>query len=303
MSHSKLRKYVDFGNDLRHKNVHVPEFHLAYHFGHVFSFRFIYSYPKNDHHVALWRRFKLTQFLCPLRRVLNLKLMIAYGQTVNAFTCPAGDYDYYKFSGQAGDNLRVDVDAKSIGSLLDPYLILYDSDGESLLAENDDELFPSILDPLLEYILPRDGEYYLKLKAWNHPGVGGSAYNYTFDFYSDGTDPRITAFGPSPVFEPGAVPNPVTLLAEVNETESGVDKVVFLYHSKDWSNADWVTLGEDTNPAGGWTASWNTASYPLSEMGLLVVLAHDKAGNITVAIIRDIFASEFEVFIPIVIRQ
>ena len=40
---------------------------------------------------------------------------------------PAGDVDYYTFSGGAGDTIVADIDASTIGSSLDSYLTLYGS--------------------------------------------------------------------------------------------------------------------------------------------------------------------------------
>jgi PKD repeat protein/surface antigen len=45
---------------------------------------------------------------------------IAYGQSLEADTCPGGDYDFYAFSGAAGDKVVVDIDAQVDGSWLDP---------------------------------------------------------------------------------------------------------------------------------------------------------------------------------------
>ena len=62
-------KYVEFAIDFRHRNAHVPAFHLSYDIRHVFYFRFMYSHMKNNHHFELWRRLKLTQsafFLAPI---------------------------------------------------------------------------------------------------------------------------------------------------------------------------------------------------------------------------------------------
>ena len=64
--------------------------------------------------------------------------------------CPNGDYDFYKFYGEKGDRIVVDIDAMSEGSLLDSYLFLVDSDGQSVLAENDDEVYAQKRDPLLQ---------------------------------------------------------------------------------------------------------------------------------------------------------
>jgi hypothetical protein len=90
--------------------------------------------------------------------------------------CPNGDYDFYKFYGEAGDRIVVDIDAMIDGSLLDSYLFLLDSDGRTVIAENDDEVYAQKRDPLLAHSLMKDGEYYLKVRAWKHPLVGGDDF-------------------------------------------------------------------------------------------------------------------------------
>ena len=60
--------------------------------------------------------------------------------------CSSGDVDYYKFTAAAGQSLTMDIDAKSIGSALDPYLYLIDRNGKTVLAENDDEVAQEIKD-------------------------------------------------------------------------------------------------------------------------------------------------------------
>ncbi len=54
----------------------------------------------------------------------------------------------------------MDIDAKSIGSALDPYLFLIDRNGKTVLAENDDEVSPRLKIPgyfiqflLMEHII------------------------------------------------------------------------------------------------------------------------------------------------------
>ncbi len=51
---------------------------------------------------------------------------------------PAGDYDYFAFSGSSGQAIAIDIDAAVNGSSLDAYVWLMDTDGATVLAENDD---------------------------------------------------------------------------------------------------------------------------------------------------------------------
>ena len=100
----------------------------------------------------------------------------AYGTTVSdGDVCPAGDVDYYAFAGQVGDTIIADVDAQSLGSALDSYLVLYNTDGVSQLDQNDNHDGP---DSRIVCQLPANGTYYLKVQDANHPSAGGATYFY-----------------------------------------------------------------------------------------------------------------------------
>ncbi|MGQ9510854.1 MAG: S8 family serine peptidase [Thermaceae bacterium] len=93
---------------------------------------------------------------------------IGYGQTTQLayiFGQPQ-DLDFFRFTGQAGDQIKARVYARSsIGGTLDSYLFLLDSSG-NLLAENDDIISGQVTDSELTYTLPSDGEYYLVVTSY-----------------------------------------------------------------------------------------------------------------------------------------
>jgi hypothetical protein len=102
---------------------------------------------------------------------------ISYGTTLtDPDICPEADLDYYSFLASAGDTIIADIDAQNIGSSLDSHLYLYDTDGVTVLTENDDY---GALDSRIEYTLPADGTYYLKVQEYDHPNEGGPGYFYT----------------------------------------------------------------------------------------------------------------------------
>jgi bacillolysin len=102
---------------------------------------------------------------------------IGYGTTLtDPDICPAGDVDYYRFSGNAGDTIIADIDAQSIGSYLDSYLYLYNTDGSTELTHSDDY---DGLDSRIVYVLPANGTYYLMVREYSHPNEGGPDYFYT----------------------------------------------------------------------------------------------------------------------------
>ncbi len=107
---------------------------------------------------------------------LETATVISYGTKHSGLDiCPVSDVDYYSLAGNAGDSIAVDVDAAAIDSALDAVLHLYDDQGTEL-THNDDH---DGLDPHLEYTLPTDGVYYLRVREYAHPDEGGATHFYT----------------------------------------------------------------------------------------------------------------------------
>jgi subtilisin family serine protease len=106
---------------------------------------------------------------------------IAYGQTTQLayiFGQPQ-DYDFFTFTGSAGDQIQARVYARSsIGGTLDSYLFLLDQNG-NLLAENDDIVSGQITDSEIAYTLPEDGRYYLVVTSYTiaNGGQDDSPFN------------------------------------------------------------------------------------------------------------------------------
>ena len=170
-----------------------------------------------------------------------------------------------------------DIDAMSKGSPLDSYLYLLDTDGKTVLAENDDEVYPQLRDPLIGYTLPKEGIYYLKLKAWKHPLVGGDNYFYTIRLYEDHIKPDVTITWPSPnIYLPDTN---MILTADVNEINNGVDRVEFYWHSTDWLSGLWEKLGTDWDGSDGWSMAFNPVGEPEGNDAAIFVQVYDKAGN------------------------
>lgn len=85
---------------------------------------------------------------------------IAFGQSIVGTLSPGQNVDVFRFLGKAGQNVRIEVQASRLGSMLDPFLMLHNARGQ-LLAEVDDG--PDRADPVLEFTLPADGTYYLSM--------------------------------------------------------------------------------------------------------------------------------------------
>ena len=87
---------------------------------------------------------------------------------------PAGDVDYWAFTGQAGSTIELDLDAAELGVLSDPFLAIFASDGTTRLAFNDDANTP---DPRLQYSIITTDTYYVAVSTIADPG--GNPFRYT----------------------------------------------------------------------------------------------------------------------------
>lgn len=195
---------------------------------------------------------------------------------VSAFICPGGDVDYYRLNLTAGQQLTLDVDAKDIGSTLDPYLLLYDSQG-GLILENDDEEYAVYRDSKIHFSPQQNGTFYLMVKAWDHPRGGSSSHFYTLKVISsDLTAPTVQFDSPRNSFIPAV---PFTLRALASDAGSGVQKVDFYWRNSDIRNSSWVLLGTDSNGADGWTAPFDPVANAPVLNGFLVAQATDFKNN------------------------
>jgi hypothetical protein len=119
-----------------------------------------------------------------------------------------------------------------------------------VLAENDDEVYAQRRDSLLSYTLPKEGIYYLKLRAWKHPVIGGDTYFYTIRLYEDHISPTVQITWPiSESFLPDAI---MTLTASVSEPNNMINRVEFFWYSNDWLSAPGKNFGTDWNGNDGW---------------------------------------------------
>ncbi|MFQ5595987.1 MAG: clostripain-related cysteine peptidase, partial [Anaerolineae bacterium] len=98
---------------------------------------------------------------------------------------PAGDFDYFAFSGSSGQTITIDIDAASNGSSLDSYLWLMDTDGETVLAENDDD--GNSFDSYLTHTLPAAGAYYAVVSSYG--GDGDRSFFYSISLTAGGSPP------------------------------------------------------------------------------------------------------------------
>jgi hypothetical protein len=85
---------------------------------------------------------------------------VQLGQTVQGKIDGAQDVDVFRFDGNKGQRVVLEILAARLGSPLDSVLTLYDADGR-IVASNDD--FDGGADSRLEVTLPRDGVYFVSV--------------------------------------------------------------------------------------------------------------------------------------------
>lgn len=216
--------------------------------------------------------------VCELNNVYSDATDISYGDVKSAYICSAGDLDFYQFSGTAGDQVVIDIDASESGSALDSYIYLLDSDGATVLAQNDDE-GSGRLDSCLGYTLSHDGAYYIEVRDYSYPNEGGPDYFYSIHLLTDANAPSSAEIASPATNDWMISETAVSVLAQDNE--SGVNRVEYLWHDADWEHSDWVWLGADSDGSDGWSFDFDASSESEQQGGAFYIWAFDWAGNWT----------------------
>lgn len=198
--------------------------------------------------------------------------LIEPGKPVSGIICPGGDIDYYRFSARAGQHISASLDAASLGSPLNAILSLVDQDGRNILMDNNDRAAGNP-DPAFHFFIPRDGVYYFKVKAWDHPSAGGSEYAYALRFDWD-TQPGLRWMYPTSPVVPGT--QPFEARVQAWDAETRVERVDWYYHGADWSQTLWTFLGSDANGADGWSWTVDPVALSMQEGAALLAKAYDR---------------------------
>ena len=106
---------------------------------------------------------------------------IQSGMVVNGRIDAPGDVDYFVFTAKAKETFVFDVVARRLGSPLDSFLAVLNSDGKQLVANDDwiDEWEQSLThhaDSHIQFTFPAAGKYYLRLS--DAQGKGGKDFAY-----------------------------------------------------------------------------------------------------------------------------
>ena len=97
---------------------------------------------------------------------------VPLGATVNGVANGGTDQDYYKFTAKAGQRVIVDCWAYRIDSRMDPSLVLYDANGKELDRSRD----TNRRDPMLDFTVPSDGDYFVEIHDFLYAGNGEYYY-------------------------------------------------------------------------------------------------------------------------------
>ncbi len=104
---------------------------------------------------------------------------VPLGTIVNGQSGGGSDQDFYKITAQAGQRVIVDCWAYRIDSRMDPSLVLYDAAGKELDRNRD----TNRRDPMLDFTVPADGEYFLEVHDFLY--AGNSEYFYRLAIGTD----------------------------------------------------------------------------------------------------------------------
>ncbi len=124
---------------------------------------------------------------------------IAPGEPLGGLTIdPAGDEDWFRVEGSAGDELVVDVDTDS-ASTLDALVSVLDERNYEICRNDDDGVS---YDPYLRCTLPDSGVYYVLVRSYDGRGSRSASYQVTIG--SGDTAPPAPAPAPAPAPTPDA---------------------------------------------------------------------------------------------------
>lgn len=200
---------------------------------------------------------------------------LAFATPLDGVICPTGDQDYYVFNATAGQRITLDVDAAVLGSPLDAVMTLLDSDGTSLLAENLNQAAGQP-DPYIEFTVPWDGRFFVRITPYAFPGAGGSDHTYRLTLRLD-SPPQVFWVAPIQRVVPGTQAFPVSVQA--SDAEGAVVSVELLVHSTDWVAGQWQSLGMGSLQGGTWNWMVNPAALGMSDGLSLAARATDTRGN------------------------
>ncbi len=103
-------------------------------------------------------------------------MRVELGTVINGRSLPSEDVDLFVFSAKAGQRVLIECRGKRIDSSLDGFLWLYDSAGRQLASNQDDPSRSEKTDPLIDFTVPADGDYFVKIADFVYNGSNACFY-------------------------------------------------------------------------------------------------------------------------------
>jgi len=199
---------------------------------------------------------------------------------------PVGDADFYKFNGQQGDTLDIQISRRSDSDWIGMRIQLYDSDQQTVVRDVRDDY-----SALIQFVLQHAGDYYIK--AFASAGAGDSKFDYVLRI--KGTVhlvlPSLTLISPNGSEEwQGLSQHNITW-----ETRGeGVDKIhhIKLLLSTDSGNSFPQTITENTADDG--VFEWTVPRINSNSVRIKVQAL--DAGNLV--LVQDISDADFSITSP-----
>jgi hypothetical protein len=169
--------------------------------------------------------------------------------------------DYYRFTGRQGDLMNFELISQALTRNTHPFdtvLSLYDANG-NLLIYNDDEL-ETHDSSIIDYVLPADGTYYLKVDSFNPPGGPDQADgNYELYLFRFASNANTTSIGQGSTLVAGAG-NDVLIGSPANDLFTFAPGLTGTYHYTVRGGSGQNTLDETGLP-GSQTAGLSTVDF------------------------------------------
>jgi len=166
------------------------------------------------------------------------------GSTYHHTYFPAGDADWSKFNGSAGAEWLIKT--MNLANGADTILQVYDSDGTTLLASNNDATSSSVASSI-QFSAPADATYYIKTYRYADTIPIGRYGDFDLTI-TDINHPSITSLSPSS----GSVSGGYTVDIAGSNFESGATVKFGVYTATDvtWNNATSMTVTVPANIPG-----------------------------------------------------
>jgi len=185
------------------------------------------------------------------------------------------DSDRFIFTARKGESLRIDVDARQIGSYADPILVVRDASGASMSTADDSE---GGRDPRLTWSAPADGDYVVSLRDIAGISRGGPEFFYRLSIAPPAPELRATIPDPTLVLGAGKT---LELTVKVRGTVVPGPVVVTLEGLPAGVTAAPVTVGLGASGSGSADAKLTLTAAVGASPGCTLIRCIAKGGGLT----------------------